>query len=69
MTALARFGTFALRSTAAWFERVGDHRAVVGSYCPLPLSDLGEIARDAGFRRVTARPLAPTPQTLVVLST
>jgi len=33
------------------------------------LGDLEEIARDAGFRSVTARPLAPTPQTLVVLAT
>jgi len=33
------------------------------------LGDLDEIARDAGFRGVRARQLAPTPQTLVVLAT
>jgi hypothetical protein len=33
------------------------------------LADLDEIARDAGFRGATARPLAPTPQTLVVFAT
>jgi predicted nicotinamide N-methyase len=30
------------------------------------LSDLDEIARDAGFSGATARPLLPTPQTLVL---
>jgi hypothetical protein len=33
------------------------------------LGDLDEFARLAGFRGATARPLAPTPQTLVVLAT
>jgi 2-polyprenyl-3-methyl-5-hydroxy-6-metoxy-1,4-benzoquinol methylase len=33
------------------------------------LGDLDEIARDAGFRGATARPLPPTPQTLVVFGT
>jgi 2-polyprenyl-3-methyl-5-hydroxy-6-metoxy-1,4-benzoquinol methylase len=33
------------------------------------LDDLDGIARDAGFRGATARPLAPTPQTLVVFAT
>jgi hypothetical protein len=31
--------------------------------------DLDEIARLAGFRGATARPLLPTPQTLVVFET
>jgi 2-polyprenyl-3-methyl-5-hydroxy-6-metoxy-1,4-benzoquinol methylase len=31
------------------------------------LSDLREIASEAGFGRVTSRPLAPTPETLVIL--
>jgi len=30
------------------------------------LNDITEIAQDAGFKRVTARPLKPTPQTLVL---
>ena len=30
------------------------------------LSDFRHMALDAGFRRVTSRPLAPTPQTLVI---
>ena len=31
------------------------------------LKDITEIAQDAGFRRITAHPLRPTPQTLVLL--
>jgi ubiquinone/menaquinone biosynthesis C-methylase UbiE len=31
------------------------------------LSDLGSMAYDAGFARITARALPPTPQTLVIL--
>jgi cyclopropane fatty-acyl-phospholipid synthase-like methyltransferase len=28
--------------------------------------DLGEVARSAGFRGVTTRPLPPTPETLII---
>jgi hypothetical protein len=33
-----------------------------------PLSDLDPLARAAGFSGATARPLSPTPQTLVIFA-